>query len=200
VFGYERVIGKNQSLSLNIGRASLPKIIAIVTDSLNLENDLKNTGKNLSLDWRFYLAKENKFAIPHGLYIGPYYSYSQFERQNSYTIKHSGSTSKAGTTNTKMDIHTIGAELGYQFVLWKRMTLDLLMIGPGVSYYHVKSRFDGTLSDRDKTQLRQAIQQMLTQRFPGMNYVLGDKELDGTGSLKTTSLGYRYIIHIGFLF
>ena len=200
VLGYERIIGKNQSLSFNFGRSALPKIISIITDSLNLSNDVKNTGKNVSLDWRFYLAKENKFAIPHGLYVGPYYSFNKYEKVNQYTFKRSNGSTQTGNTNTKLDLHSIGGELGYQLILWKRMTLDLLLIGPGISFYRVKAKFEGSLTDADRQQLRQAVQQVLTQRFPGMNYVLSDKELDGTGTLKTTSLGFRYIIHIGFLF
>jgi len=64
----------------------------------------------------------------------------------------------------------------------------------------VKSKFEGTLTEEQRSVLNNAIQQVLTQRFPGLNYVLGDDELEGNGVLKTTSLGFRYIIHIGFVF
>jgi hypothetical protein len=32
-------------------------------------------------------------------------------------------------------IFNIGVELGYQFVFWKRLTLDFVLIGPAISYY-----------------------------------------------------------------
>ena len=73
-------------------------------------------------------------------------------------------------------------------------------IGPGVSAYSVKSKLGSSLTPAEKEQLRDAVQQVLTQRFPGLNYVLGDDELDGNGVLNTTSVGFRYIIHIGFTF
>src|SRR5687767_9338607 len=86
IFGYERVIGKNQSISVNFGKASFPDIIAITTDSLGVTGDRKNSGTNFSIDWRFYLAKENKYSIPHGLYIGPYYSFNGLNRDNNFTL------------------------------------------------------------------------------------------------------------------
>jgi len=200
VLGYERVIKKKQSISLNVGQAALPKLIAIVADSFSLQKDLKNTGKNISIDYRFYLAKENKYLPPRGVYIGPYYSYNLFERKNEYTFKRANGSTETGNTDTKLSIHTVGAELGYQFILWKRVALDMLLIGPGISSYNVNSKLASSLTPAEKEQLRDAVQQVLTQRFPGLNYVLGDDELDGNGVLNTTSFGFRYIIHIGFVF
>jgi len=40
----------------------------------------------------------------------------------------------------------------------------------------------------------------LTQKFPGMNFVFADKEISSDGVMKTNTIGYRYIIHIGFAF
>src|SRR6185436_5977087 len=71
ILGYERVISPHQSFSINIGRASLPKLVSISTDSFNSQKS-KRSGFNFSADYRFYLAKENKFETPHGFYIGPY--------------------------------------------------------------------------------------------------------------------------------
>ena len=200
VFGYERVINRKQSISVNLGRATLPKLIAILTDSFSLQKDLENTGKNFSIDYRFYLAKENKYLPPRGVYIGPYYSYNLFERTNEFNFKRTNGTQQIGNVDTKLNIHTFGAELGYQFILWKRLALDLLLIGPGVSAYDVKSKFASSLTEAEKEKLRDAVQQVITQRFPGLNYVLGDDELDGNGAMNTTSLGFRYIVHIGFVF
>ncbi|WP_336518418.1 hypothetical protein [Pollutibacter soli] len=200
VFGYERILSKRQSMSMNIGRASLPKLVTISTDSFQLQKDLKNNGFNFSLDYRFYLQKENKYNAPHGLYIGPYYSFNNFERENQYTFLKSGGTTQVASSDTKFSIHTIGGELGYQFVLWKRFSIDLVMIGPGISAYKIEAKFGSDLTEEQRAQLRDAVQDMLTQKFPGMNYVLSDKELNANGVMKTTSIGFRYIVHIGFVF
>src|SRR5215475_2179692 len=67
VFGYERVIRKNQSISINVGGVALPKLISINTDSFSLQKDTKNNGVNFSVDYRFYLGKENKYPAPRGV-------------------------------------------------------------------------------------------------------------------------------------
>lgn len=200
VFGYERVVGPHQSFSVNIGRATLPKLVSFNTDSLNVSQDKKNTGFNVSVDYRFYLAKENRYHAPHGLYIGPYFSYNHFLRENNWTYQNSGSAVQAASTKTTFDIYTIGGELGYQFIIWKRLALDFVMIGPGISHYNLSSSITGDLTDAQRQKLREGVIQIITQKFPGMNYVFSDKHLDANGKLGTWSIGYRYIIHIGFAF
>src|SRR5262249_16471703 len=44
VFGYERVIRPNQSISVNFGGVKLPKLISINTDSFSLQKDTKSNG------------------------------------------------------------------------------------------------------------------------------------------------------------
>ena len=200
VFGYERVIGRHQSFSFNFGGAGLPKLVSFNTDSFNLKKDLKNNGFNFSIDYRFYLANENKYDAPHGLYVGPYFSMNHFHRDNTWSYQKAGAAEQLITTETSFTIYTLGAELGYQFILWKRVALDLVMIGPGISNYDLTSKINNDLTDAQKQQLQKGITQLITQKFPGMNYVLSDKQLDANGDLKTWNFGYRYIIHIGFLF
>jgi hypothetical protein len=199
VFGYERVIRRNQSISINFGKAELPKLVSINTDSFNLSKDTKSTGFNASIDYRFYLPKENKYLAPHGLYIGPYYSYNRFERDNRWDYVNRG-VDRYENSSSEFTIHTIGFELGYQFVIWKRMTLDFLMVGPGVGIYDYKVKLDSNIDPAKKEQLLKGLKQLLTQKFPGMNYVFSDDEISGDGTLNTTTLGYRYLIQIGFNF
>ena len=199
IFGYERVLGPHSSISINIGKVSLPKLTSISTDSLEVKKDNKNNGTNFSVDYRSYLAKENKFLAPHGLYIGPYYSFNRFKRDNEWDFTKS-STNTFVNTNSNLTIHTVGFELGYQLLLWKRLALDLVLAGPGFAFYDYKVKFDGNIDPENKQQLLDGLQQLLTQKFPGMNYVFADKEISGNGTLNTTSIGYRYLIHIGFAF
>lgn len=200
VFGYERVLGPHQSISLNIGPASLPKLISIATDSFALSSDKKRSGFNISLDYRFYLAKENRYDPPHGLYIGPYISYNHFHRENDWSYTHGSSSQQVISTSTDFHIYTIGGEIGYQFVVWKRLAIDLIMIGPGFSRYNLHADIRNTLSDDAKQQVQSALKQIITQKFPGMNYVFSDKQFDANGRIRTWDVGYRYIIHIGFVF
>lgn len=199
ILGYERILKPNQSISINAGSIVLPKIASISTDSFNLGKDSKNTGFNISLDYRFYLSKLNKYNAPRGVYIGPWYSFNRFSRDNSWDFKNN-TGQKAATTNTDFNIHSFGVELGYQFIFWNRFALDLVMVGPGMGVYNIKTKIDSNLSEEQQEQLRQVLSDVISNRFPGMNYVLDGKELDANGKLNVTSIGFRYIIHIGFNF
>ncbi len=199
VLGYERILKPNQSFSINFGSAALPKLVTIITDSFSLSQDVKNSGFNFSVDYRFYLQKENKYPAPHGFYIGPYYSFNQFNRDNRWDVKNASGASVL-TTSGKLRIHTIGFELGYQLFLGKHFTVDLLMVGPGLGFYTYNVKFDGNVDPDKKQQIQEALKQMLTQKFPGMNYVFSEKQLDANGHLSTATLGYRYLIQIGYAF
>ena len=51
VLGYERVISRRQSFSINLGRAALPGLINVVTDSFSLKKDKNTDGINASVDY-----------------------------------------------------------------------------------------------------------------------------------------------------
>jgi opacity protein-like surface antigen len=200
IFGYERLLSPRRSFSINAGTVALPKVTNIGTDSISFNKDVKNSGYNISLDYRFYLAKENKFTAPRGVYIGPWYSYNRFKRDNTWDLLKADGGNKNVTTNANMDIHSFGVELGYQFVFWDRLAVDLVMIGPGMGLYKVNAKFDSNLTTEEREQLQQLLTDALENKFPGMNFVLDNKELDANGTLNVTSLGFRYLIHIGFRF
>jgi hypothetical protein len=102
--------------------------------------------------------------------------------------------------DTDFNIIGGGIQMGYQFILWKRLALDFVLIGPGVANYSLKAKFDGTVSLEDRQQLLDALQQALQNKYPGMDLAFGDKEFSADGKLDTFSGGFRYLIHIGFLF
>lgn len=198
VFGYERVLKNGNSISVNGGRAVLPKILEFSSDDANLTGTRDNTGYNFSVDYRFYLKKENRYPSPRGVYIGPYYSYNQFKRTADWKLDNSNGTTTNASADTKLGIHTIGMEVGYQFALGKRFTLDLVMVGPGMANYKLNTALASSLTPEQKEKLLNAVQQLLTQKFPGMDFALSDASIDSRGRLNTWSIGYRYIIHVGF--
>ncbi|OQP44800.1 hypothetical protein A4H97_10585 [Niastella yeongjuensis] len=197
--GYERVLSPKRSISVNFGKASLPKLVNINTDSFQVQNDKKRSGVNISIDYRFYLARENKFKAPHGLYIGPYYSYNRFTNEVDWSAKNNSSTTNI-STSTKFNIHTVGFELGYQFIFWNRLALDLILVGPGLGFYNYKATIESNIDPAKREQIQEGLKQLLTQKFPGMNYVFSDEEINADGVMRTNTIGYRYIVQIGFNF
>jgi hypothetical protein len=201
IFGYERQFKNSQAISINMGKASLPKlsILNIDSDQLVLSNDYTEKGFHISADYRFYLQNLNKHKAPRGVYIGPYYSYHYYNHNNNWTLSSDNFTGNL-QSDLKINIHTVGFELGYQFVFWKRFAVDLILIGPGVSGYGLKLKLDTSLDPDDEALFFNAVNDYLKDRFPGYNVVISDEEFKKTGSVKTTSLGFRYMINFGFRF
>ena len=200
ILGYERVIRPYQSMSLNVGLTSMPKLISVDLDSsFNITKDSKASGYNLSLDYRFYLQKENKFRAPRGIYIGPYAYLYTLDRNTDWNFQEDG-IAKNFNTSQKLRIYGAGVELGYQFILWKRLAIDLVMIGPGISRYSFEANIDGELNLDEKQEAVEALKAWIDEKYPGMEIIWGDKKVDVNGRTNTTSFGYRYLIQVGFLF
>jgi hypothetical protein len=200
VLGYERTIGKHQSFSVHLGTFSLGKLININTDSIKgLTKDNNSSGMSVSGDYRFYLAKENKYNSPHGIYIGPYFAYNRFARDFKFEAN---TASFSGELNADFmfSVTTLGFQLGYQFVFHDRITLDLILFGPGVSRYKYKAELSTNLDPDQESELFKQINEKLQEKIPGYSLVLEPETFEKTGSANTTSFGYRYIVMLGFRF
>jgi hypothetical protein len=200
ILGYERMLKPNRSFSINAGTAALPKLGDLVFDSISFRKLESNTGFNLSADYRFYLDKLNRYHAPRGVYIGPYYSLNNWQRENDITITTSTASQKLAKVNTDFSLHMVGFELGYQFIFWKKLALDMVLIGPGIGFYNIKAKTQGDLTDSEREKLYDALTQVISDKFPGMNYVLSEEGFSGSGTIRTSNLGFRYLVHIGFLF
>jgi hypothetical protein len=201
ILGYERTIGKHQSFSLHVGTFALGKLININTDSIKgLTKDVKSQGLSLSGDYRFYLAKENKYNSPHGLYIGPYFAINKFTR----TFDLEATTASGSTAQLDAEflfrVATVGFQLGYQFVFWDRVSLDMILFGPGFSGYKAKVDLSTSLDPAQETEFFTKLNEKLQEKIPGYSLVIKPGEFEKSGTFNTTSLGYRYILMIGFRF
>ena len=199
VFGYERVLKNNQTFTFNLGRFSLPKFTLVDLDNLGLTNEYKDVGINTSVDYRFYLGKLNKYKAPRGVYLAPYYSFNYFSRENKW-ILNTDSFDGEVVTDLTLQIHTLGGQLGYQFVFWRRLAVDLVLIGPGVGFYGFNVKLDTTLEPDDESLFFQKLNEALSEKFPGYDLVIESGDFEKKGSANTTTLGFRYMIHIGFRF
>lgn len=199
VLGYERIINSNQSVSVNIGQFSLPKFGLVDLDNLGLTSDYKDIGFNTSVDYRFYLGKLNKYNAPRGVYLAPYYSFNHFNRENKW-ILNTDSFEGEVVTDLTLNIHTLGGQIGYQFVFWRRLAVDLVLFGPGIGFYGFNIKLDTTLEPDEESIFFQELNDLLKEKFPGYDLVIESGEFERKGSEKTTTLGFRYMIHIGLRF
>jgi hypothetical protein len=201
VFGYERLTGKHQSFSINVGEASLPNLFSVNMDNslVQIKRNATSTGFHVSGDYRFYLQKENKFNAPRGVYFGPYLAYNGFERKNNWTLNTPNFNGELNTV-LNFDVMSGGVELGYQFVLWNRLAIDCIFIGPGLSYYHTSVSIDEPIVKQDQSAVLGEIHDALSSKIPGFNSIIDKGKFETNGSTNTTSFGYRFIVHLGFRF
>lgn len=201
VFGYERVLKNNQSFSVHIGTAAYPMLTYNGSDSTLLlhESDYKDKGFHISGDYRFYLKKENKYKAPRGIYIGPYYSYSYFKRTNHWSMN-SDSYQGEFQSDITFNLNIVGAQLGYQFVFWKRLSLDMLIMSPGVGVYGLKTKINTTLTEEDEAVFYNALNTSLSQHIPGYSRVINAEDFKESGSVTSVDFGFRYMLLVGFRF
>lgn len=204
IIGYERTLGEHQSFSIDFGINRLPNFkerdfVIDETTTLSNRNNGEEIGIHATADYRFYLAKENKHRAPRGIYIGPYISHNSFKRGNEWYLKSPDFDGRVDT-DLKFTLNTIGFEMGYQFVIFDRLALDFIMIGPGLSKYNFELKSNSNLSQEDKELLYGKINDFLAEKIPGYDLVIDSDGLKKEGSFNTTSLGYRFMINIGYRF
>jgi hypothetical protein len=199
VLGYERVISDYQTASIGMGRFSFPTFSIIDRDSIKLSRNVKDKGFNLSLDYRFYLQKENRHKAPRGVYIGPFYAYNYFSRENQWDLNLT-SVSTTVDTKTVMNMNSFGFQLGYQFIFWNRVSLDLILVGPALWFFNVKTDVSTSLSAENEQLLFEALNDAIKEKFPNSNVAFDGSGYSKKGSFRTNTFGYRYMFNLGFRF
>lgn len=204
IIGYERTLGDHQSFSVDFGINRLPNFkerdyVIDETTTLSNQNNGEEIGIHATADYRFYLAKENKYKAPRGIYIGPYISHNSFKRGNEWYLK-SDDFDGLLETDLKFSINTIGIEMGYQFIISERFALDFIMIGPGISNYNFKADINTDLSEEDQEVIYGKINDFLAEKIPGYDLVIDGDGFKKKGSINTTTFGYRFMINIGYRF
>jgi hypothetical protein len=194
---YERILNNNQSFTVAFGKFSLPKFGEDLADSLGMNTDFKDKGLHLGIDYRFYLKKENKYAAPRGVYIGPFYTYNYLNRENSWYPE---GFNEEVTTNLKFNIHTVGIQLGYQFVFWDRMAVDMILMGPGVGFYSINADVGSNMDPAEEAEFFQKLNDLLADKIPGYDKVIEPGEFGINGTYNTVDVGFRYVVRIGYRF
>lgn len=198
IIGYERIVRPNQSFSINVGSFSLPKMSDLDLGSeYNVERTGNKGGYNIAGDYRFYLSKVNRYDAPRGVYIGPYVSLSQSKRSISLTSTGVVGQFDAGYT---FRASTFGFQFGYQFVFWRRVSLDMILMGPGISAYSIKTELSTTLDPAKEEELFQKINDAIAAKIPGYDKVIEPGTMKRGDTFNTTSAGYRYVVMLGFRF
>ncbi len=198
-FGYERLIGRQQSVGVQAGFLLLPRLFSDTIANLVALSSRSKSGVNLAINYRFYPGSRNRRPAPDGVYLGGYLSFYGYNFGNDFNILHTA-VDQAGHLSGRLRCFNAGMELGYQFVFWKRFTVDLLLFGPSLSYYDGKLTISGNLDAEEIRVIDEELVEKLLDRFPYLKTLFDRKELEFTGSKATLSFGFRYSIQFGFHF
>jgi len=197
IVSYERVTKPNQSFVIAAGYQEFPNATTL-GDDVGVKSDRKRNGFKVGGDYRFYLKKENKYHAPHGVYIGPYITYHRFTNERIIEVDNNGTPEQADL-DSKFSILNVGFQLGYQFVIHDRWSIDLSFVGPSLSHYKYTLNIGGTYTF-DKDDIQNEIILDLLDRFPFLDDAISDKEATAKGRLDSWAFGYRYQLTVGYHF
>lgn len=197
---YERVINKKQALNVFGGYNEFPLNLDLDVENTALAQTKSRSGYVLGAEYRFYLAKENKHPIPHGVYLAPFVSYYNFKSDRGLVHTDSNGVKTTSNLYTRLGFLNIGGELGYQFVLGKRFVIDAVMFGPALTNYYFKARLDNQLPGLDNDEVLQEVFEALKEKFPLLKDITSEDGISTSGVQSFWSVGFRYNISLGFRF
>jgi hypothetical protein len=198
-FSYERILNKKQSVTFSLGYLEFGQLVGDTIARIVTITDRQKQGINAAVEYRFYLMKRNANPIPDGIYIAPYFSFYGYSFSNGLNVVGSEEPAFARMTGNFYSFN-LGGELGYQFVLWKRLTLDLVLVGPSTSYYGGQLNIKGELNGQNIKNIDEDLYNKIKAKYPMIDEVLINKSFKKDGTLDLFSVGYRYFFQIGFHF
>lgn len=137
---------------------------------------------------------------PDGLYWGIFGSFHHYQFENKITVLESDAVDGSLTLGGNINILAGGVELGYQFIIKERLSIDLVFMGPALSMYANKFTLGGNIDVDEKNEYLQAVYDILKNRIPGFEQLVQDKELTTSGANLSMGFGLRYLIQIGYRF
>jgi hypothetical protein len=201
---YERTVSKSQSFSVGGGILKFPSFGIFDISNIQFKQNRKSEGYVLNGDYRFYLAKENKFAAPHGIYLSPYLSFYHFDNERTAVFTDSLGVQSNTAINSRIQVFNLGLQLGYQFVIAKRFTIDLVLLAPSITRYAADITLDANIDPSHAEQINTEVLDALRNHFPLLNKLIGDKEVHVTSNYHSYNgvwaPGFKYSMSVGYRF
>lgn len=152
-FQYERAVRKKQSFAVAVryrpvGSIPFQSTVESFVDDNSIRIDLAKIGNfGITPEYRFYLGKKGAL---HGFYIGPVISYNNYKgnvpvNYNDYV--NNASVEKTAVFKGTVNSFTAGFQLGAQWKLSNKISLDWWIVGPNYGISKGDFDFIGTLND-----------------------------------------------------
>jgi hypothetical protein len=198
-FSYERIVTPTQSFAVSLGYLEFPRLFNDSIAGILEITSRQKMGINISGEYRFYLASRNERPTPDGVYLAPYLSFYGYRFKNGIDVMHTNVDSGC-VLNGNFYCFNLGIQLGYQFVFWKRFTLDLIFIGPSVSYYGGGIDISGQVDFEKLREVNEEVYNKIIGKYPLVSDYIFKKSFRSDGKLDIFSLGFRYVIQFGYHF
>ena len=201
VMAYERTIKPHQTLQIEGGYTEFPfSLPNILPSNIIIEENKKKSGFKVAIDYRFYFKKENKYEAPHGLYWGPFLGYYHFRNERTVSVTDTSfATGKLNFIST-LDFPQVGVNIGYQFVVAKRISIDMNLFGPSITYYKFKVNLDGDFNANKENEYLQELYEVLLSSLPLLGTLVSDQQVTSDGVADLFFMGFRYSVSAGFRF
>jgi len=199
-FGYERILKENQSMSINAGLLLFPQFLNNDSLEVSYVEHGNRVGFTTAIDYRFYLKKRNKRNAPDGIYIGPYLTYYQYAFDSKIRLIDNNDVKNDISIDASFKMASLGMELGYQFLFWDKMTVDLILVGPSVSYYNAKINLTGELGIDDEDGSYQYLKDQILNKYPWLESFVDLGAINTGGKFDSFGMGFRYVVQIGYHF
>lgn len=194
--GYERAVGKNIAVALNLGYKSKDGLLRL--SGLDTENfqtgDLTYSGFRVVPEIRYYL-KEHSKAMLNGFYFGAYFTFVELKSEFKGLY-----TNEDGEFpfhyDVKANINSAGFMVGYKLLVAKRFYIDFTIAGPGAGNYNFKFKEVVAAPDEFWFDLNDALELISI-----IDLINGD--FDFSPDKKSDSLilpSFRYGVTIGYSF
>lgn len=199
---YERALSPHQSFSVEGGFVEFPSLFkGILPNIIFVGTGTKKGGFKLGADYRFYLAKENKYQAPHGLYLAAYISYYHFYSDRDLIVTDTAIAKGTLMLHAALNMPSIGGQLGYQFsLIHDHATIDLVLIGPSLTWYTAKLTLNGNINPNEENPYLQEIINFMLQNFPLLKNLVNNPTVSSNGRADLFAVGFRYSINVGFRF
>jgi len=201
-FSYERVLKPYRSISVNAGYWVLPTIKSgRLLDSLDITHNNSKSGFSLAADYRFYFKKLNLGMAPAGLYWGVYSAWYFYQFENTANILDKGGIQSEASFGGKLNIVSAGVELGYQFIIKERLSIDIIFLAPSISAYSTKLNLKSSgVEIDDENEYLQKIYDAMVAKMPAFAELVDNGYTHSSGFNTNVGLGVRYMVQIGYRF
>lgn len=200
VLSYERVLKNGQTFNVGGGLLKQKPRTNKLGETIQFFEAVKRGGFDINFDYRFFFKKRNANPVPDGLYWGPYTSLYHLNFEGNSEVYEDGVKVNSVGIKTDFYMYNLGMQLGYQFIIKDRFSIDLFLVGPSYTHYNFNAKFDSQVALDPNSDFYKDFEKILSTLLPGSEVILDNIDFSTGGRAKFDFIGYRYGVQIGYKF